>query len=139
MKKLSMLQVLFAAGILFTTNSAMHAEESAKSTKSKKECTKKKEMKEAPHKKNMKAGKDHKTGKECMQKLEREISQVLKNFRKGKLTGQAANDQLDMIAEKVTKAVHKMQKDDTHMWKVHKHTLERKVKEARTYIETHTK
>lgn len=134
MKKLSMLQVLFAAGILFATNSAMYGEESSKSTK--KECSKKESSNK---KKNIKTEKSHESGKECMKKIEREINDLLKKFKKGKVTAQQANDQLDMISEKVTKAVRKMQKDDIHMWKVHKHTLERKVKEARSYIETHTK
>lgn len=138
MKKLSMLQVLFAAGILFATNSTMYGEESSKPTK--KECSKKKEVKESSDKKKViKAEKGHENGKECMKKIEREINDLLKKFKKGKVTAQQANDQLDIISEKVTKAVRKMQKDDTHMWKVHKHTLERKVKEARSYIETHTK
>lgn len=80
------------------------------------------------------------SGKGSMKKIEREISQILKSFRKDN-DADKANSKLDAVAPKIKRAVAKMKKSEEHgsMWEVHQHTLERKLREARAYVTKHAK
>lgn len=137
MKNISKLHLLFAMGIIFGSNAMMQAyEESSykndapQQTRSKKECSKKK----SPEKKSSES-----SGKSTMKKLEREISEVVSQFKTDK-DAKLAYKKLDDIAQKIKQDVAQMKKEEKHgqMWKVHQHTLERKLKEARKFIKKHS-
>lgn len=142
MKNISKLHLLFAMGIIFGSNAIVEAyekstdqEETPKHTRSKKEESKKKASgKKASGKKS------HECGKATMKKLEHEISQVVAQFKKDKDADHACNE-LDKIAQKIKKDVAQMKKEEEHgqMWKVHQHTLERKLRNARNFIKKNSK
>lgn len=74
-----------------------------------------------------------------MKVLEKDLKKIKQEFKKSGDT-QAANEKLDAIPARIKKIIAEMKAHELHgkMWEVHEHTLNRKLREAREYVQ-HTK
>jgi hypothetical protein len=78
--------------------------------------------------------------KASMKSIEKLLHEIQREFEKSN-DAKAANKKLNAIPAQIKKAIATMKKDEKHgkIWETHLHTLNRKLREIREYIQKHTK
>jgi len=91
--------------------------------------------------KSEKLGKSKRVEKEdCMKSIESELRKIQRDFKKSGDRKEAL-ERLRALEPRIKELIARLKQSEKHgkIWETHEHTLNRKLREARQYVEDHAK